>query len=673
VTALLAPVVLLVAACTGPDGPTAQDAADDLAAGLASGDLSGVVLVTDTGADPQAHLTETTEPLREAAEQAGVAPTVTVAQVTVDEEAEPRTAQATLAWTWPVTAQDAWEYTTTTSLEQVEPPDGSDEPPSWQVRWDTDLVAPELRAGERFDVSTAAPDRGAILDLHDEPLVTERDVWRIGIDKTFGTASQWRGQAEDLALVVGLDRQEYADRVEAAGEKAFVEAITIRDVNPGVNFSLDQVRGMDGVNVVADTMELAPTSTFAREVLGRSGPATAEVIAESDGAIAEGDVVGLSGLQADYDEALRGLPGMVVERLPAEQDADAGEEPVEVFRVEPVDGADVATSFDPALQERAEEVLSDVGPASAIVAIRPSTGDVVAAASGPGSEGWSTATLGQYPPGSTFKVVDALALLRSGVTPQDTVSCPETLTVDGRTYENVPGYPASATGKVPLATAFAHSCNTAFIGAMAEVDPADTAAAAADLGLVPDLGAGAASFGGDVPTDLEGQTARAEAAIGQGTVLASPLGMATVAASVAAGEKVEPRLVREVVGGAEDAAAAPSPSPSASPSGSPSAPAEEESEDAAPQGTPAGLTADEADALLKLMGGVVSEGSASALADVPGVVGAKTGTAQYGDGSRQHVWMLAVADDLAVTVFVEDGEYGSTTAGPLMGEFLSRR
>jgi cell division protein FtsI/penicillin-binding protein 2 len=55
------------------------------------------------------------------------------------------------------------------------------------------------------------------------------------------------------------------------------------------------------------------------------------------------------------------------------------------------------------------------------------------------------------------------------------------------------------------------------------------------------------------------------------------------------------------------------------------------------------------------------------------VVGAKTGTAQYGDGTRQHVWMLAVADDLAVAVFVEDGEYGSTTAGPLMGSFLAGR
>ena len=51
------------------------------------------------------------------------------------------------------------------------------------------------------------------------------------------------------------------------------------------------------------------------------------------------------------------------------------------------------------------------------MAIRPSTGELVAVASGPGSKGYNTATFGRYAPGSTFKVVSALALLRAGVTP----------------------------------------------------------------------------------------------------------------------------------------------------------------------------------------------------------------------------------------------------------------
>ena len=104
-------------------------------------------------------------------------------------------------------------------------------------------------------------------------------------------------------------------------------------------------------------------------------------------------------------------------------------------------------------------------------------------ASGPGSEGWSTATLGQYPPGSTFKVVDALAFGRAGITPDTKVSCPTSITVDGRSFGNVPGYPSSATGNVPLSTAFAHSCNTAMIAQRGKVAQADLATAASDLGL----------------------------------------------------------------------------------------------------------------------------------------------------------------------------------------------
>ncbi|WP_402469813.1 penicillin-binding transpeptidase domain-containing protein [Isoptericola aurantiacus] len=687
--ALLTPAVLAAAGCTGPDRPPASETADALASALAAGDVSAFTLVTTTSAIPQQHLEEVTAPLVAAAEQAGLEPTVQVTDVTESPEAEGEepTADVTLAWSWPLSAEHTWEYTTTTELAWAAPPEDSDESGEWKVLWQPDLVAPDLAAGERLEIAAAEPDRGDLLDVHGDPLVTERDVWRIGIDKTYLKPSQYEAQARELAKLVGLDPAEYAGRVEAAGDKAYVLAITIRQDHKtsGVDFTADDARGITGVNVLADTMELAPTSSFARPVLGRSGDATAEIIEDSDGEIVAGDVVGLSGLQQEYDGELRGTAGLTVDVVSRDDEVLR-----EAYRVDPVDGADVATAFDPDLQVLAEEVLADVEPASAIVAIRPSTGDVLAAASGPGSEGWSTATLGQYPPGSTFKVAGALALMRSGVFPEDTVDCPATRTVDGRTYSNVPGYPASATGQVSFRTAFAHSCNTAFIGAGGDLAPGSLADAAADLGLVAEPATGTASFLGEVPPSDDGATARAETMIGQGAVLASPLGMATVAASVAAGRKVEPRIVREVVpadgspagdagdaGTDDDASTAPSPeaSEASEASGASGAPSSEPSDDAASAqasaGTDKGLTKTEAADLRDLMGAVVSEGSASALADIPGVVGAKTGTAQYGDGSRQHVWMLAIEDDLAVAVFVEDGEYGSTTAGPLMGAFLS--
>jgi cell division protein FtsI/penicillin-binding protein 2 len=86
------------------------------------------------------------------------------------------------------------------------------------------------------------------------------------------------------------------------------------------------------------------------------------------------------------------------------------------------------------------------------------------------------------------------------------------------------------------------------------------------------------------------------------------------------------------------------------------------------------LTGTEAAQLRSLLRGVVTSGSGSLLADVPGPpVIAKTGTAEYvaeGGGLRTHAWMIAAQGDLAVAVFVEDGVSGSQTAGPLLEAFL---
>jgi cell division protein FtsI/penicillin-binding protein 2 len=133
--------------------------------------------------------------------------------------------------------------------------------------------------------------------------------------------------------------------------------------------------------------------------------------------------------------------------------------------------------------------------------------------------------------------------------------------------------------------------------------------------------------------------------IGQARVQATPLGMATVAASVAAGARVTPRLLLGTAG--ETATPAPDP--------------------AQP------LTTAEADALRSMMRAVVTEGGGDFLQDVPGPeVIAKSGTAQYGAGDdlQNHAWMIAAQGDLAVAVFVETGDFGSTTSGPLLEAFL---
>jgi cell division protein FtsI/penicillin-binding protein 2 len=74
-----------------------------------------------------------------------------------------------------------------------------------------------------------------------------------------------------------------------------------------------------------------------------------------------------------------------------------------------------------------------------------------------------------------------------------------------------------------------------------------------------------------------------------------------------------------------------------------------------------------------MLRGVVTGGSGSQLADVPGEpVLAKTGTAEFAgdDGIQTHAWMVAAQGDLAVAVFVGIGESGSQTAGPILEAFL---
>ncbi|MBD5785684.1 penicillin-binding protein [Cellulosimicrobium terreum] len=627
------PVLALpLAACT-PDKPSADDAAAAFARALSSGDVSAVAFGGADAADVQGHLDAVTEPLVD------LDRTVEVQDVTVDEEGDDagERATATLAYTWDVTDDAAWEYTTSVDLAFAEPGEGEDGPGAWEVDWEPGVLVPDLQDGDRLAVDRVRAERAEILGADDVPIVADRPVYRIGLDKTRVGADAWDSAARALADVVGIDADAFADQVAGAGEKAFVEAITVRTQDTA-GIDVDDARAIEGVSVLDDEMPLAPTREFARPILGRVGDATAEIVEESEGAVVAGDTVGLSGLQRQYDQQLRGAPGVSISVVPDGSAED--EEPTEVFAVDPVDGVPLSTTLRPDMQVAAEQVLADVGSPSAIVAIRPSTGEVLAAASGAAGEGLSTATAGQYAPGSTFKVATTLAMLRAGLTPDTTVECPETITVDGRSFQNVPGYPTDALGDVPLRTAFANSCNTAMIGQRDTVTQQDLHDAAASLGLGVESELGAPAYWGDVPTDSEG-TAHAASMIGQGQVLASPLTMATLAASVSAGHRVAPVMVHP------------------------------DAQQVADETPDAGdLTEDEAATLRSLMASVVTDGSGALLQDLPGELGAKTGTAQYGDGEQAHAWMIATQDDLAVAVFVETGEGGSVTAGPLMHDFL---
>jgi cell division protein FtsI/penicillin-binding protein 2 len=550
----------------------------------------------------------------------------------------PRVADVVLEWAWDLDGNGAGDWTYTTQARVAEDTDGN-----WHAGYEDAVLAEALAAGGELRLSRPAPERGEIVDGDLAAIVTARPVHRIGIDKTRlpeGVEDeQIHAAAVDLAEVVGLDDPvAYAERVMASGPRAFVEIITVRQESDEVD--LEALAGIPGAVALPDELPLAPTASWARPLLGRAGEATAEIIEESGGAVGPGDVVGLSGLQHTYDAHLRGLPGLVVTH-------HHGEESEVLYEREAVAGGDLQLSLDIALQTAAEHALATEEAPAGLVAIQPSTGNVLAVANGPGTEGQNLAMLATLAPGSTFKMVTALALLRAGVAAGDIVSCTDGATVSGRTIRNYPGYPEDYIGDITLTDALAQSCNSALINARDRLTPQGLADAAASLGFGQSLPVDWAAYTGSVPAEMT-DTELAASLIGQGDILASPLAMATVAAAIRAGEVVRPRLVL----GPENLA---------------------DGDTSAADAPPNPLTPQEAEALREFMRAVVEEGTGSLLLDVQGEpVHAKTGSAEAGEGEDYRVdsWMIAYQGDLAVAALVQGGGHGAGAAGAVVERFL---
>lgn len=616
---LLVPAVGLgLTACDAEPETSPEEVAGLLARAIESGDFSAVPL---TEAQPQ-----DAARARDTAYE-GLRDVPVVVEVTeVRELTDVPRAEARFAISWDLPGEDDPVREVPVRLRQVEG--------EWHAVWEHGLLG--VQSGRRLVVEETEPERADILDRDGEPLLTARPVVRFGVDKTRVTDEAGQAAAaRELAEAAGIDPEPYAERVAAAGPRAFVELITYRAQDPDGQELRRRVQDIDGAVALEDTRVLGPTRTFAQPLLGTVGPVTAEMVEEDPERYQPGDEAGLSGLAAALEERVTGEPGL---RLVEVQDSDGARLVVDEQAPQPADP--VRVSLDLQLQEHAEEVLADVEPASALVAIHHPSGEVVAAANGPGSQGQDTALAAQYAPGSTFKLVTALALLRAGLTPESTVHCSDELVVDGYVFHNVPGYAPENLGEIPLTEAIAHSCNTALIAARDQAPMDAVAQAAADLGLGATWGMPVTAFSGSVPDNAASDTEHGANLIGQGRILASPMAMAAVAATIAQGQVVVPRVLPE-----------------------------EE-----PPEVSSDLTEQEAADLRELMRAVVTDGAASLLADNPGgPVLAKTGTAEYGTESppRTHAWMIAIQDELAVAVFVEDGRRGSEVAGPLVDRFLT--
>jgi hypothetical protein len=313
--------------------------------------------------------------------------------------------------------------------------------------------------------------------------------------------------------------------------------------------------------------------------------------------------------------------------------------PAAVFT--PPKPATIQTTLDAHLQQVAESAVRQQvlqGKSTGAVVIRPKDGHILAIANT--ASDVNLAIDGLQPPGSTMKIITSAALFdHSGLTPGSVLPCPRTQIASSETFTNEADVPATTTST--MTDDFARSCNTAFVyGAGQYLTQTGQPASALHDEAQQVFGFGSWSIGGGVttqdpsiPADPTGGD-RAAQYIGQGQVVVSPLVMASVAATVQNGSFHQPILIP--------------------------------GQDQTP--APAQLSARDDGYLQHMMTAVAQYGTAAPrLGGLTGV-GAKTGTAEVGNGTDG--WMVAYNGNIAVCALVQGGSSGVDSAGYVVRSLL---
>jgi cell division protein FtsI/penicillin-binding protein 2 len=599
--------------CLFGKDPQPDPAARAFLEAWADGDVATAAAATDDVAGAQAALQATKEELAPTkADLVAGAPTANGNQATVPFQAS-----------WSLRGVgDPWRYDGRLSLVKQNK--------AWKVHWEPADLHPRLAAGQKLAVQRSLPDRAPLLASTGAPLFALTDVVTIGVEPR--RVTDLPALAGTLATVLGVRAADVVADVNKAKPTDFVTVITLRE--PDYQRVKAQVHDLAGTVFRSERRLLGPSTRFAQPLLGTVGDATKEVLDEAGPGYLPGDQLGRSGLQRALNPSLAGVAGAKV----VAEDAQ-GKVVTVIGQIAARPGKPVRTTLDPTVQNAADAAVAAVTTPAAIVAIQPSTGNLLAVSNNAAAPG-DIALTGRYPAGSTFKTVTATALLQAGVVkPASAVACPATTIVYGKQFQNENKFDL---GTVPLRTAFAKSCNTTFTALSQRLPRRALADAAAKYGIAAGYRLPVPSFDGLVPTPKD-DTEKAADAIGQGKVEVSPLALALVAAGVERGKAVPPALV----------------------TGIPAAPGGRQ-----PDGPPPAVLP----ALRDMMRAVVTSGTATALEDIPGApVSGKTGTAEYGTAvpPRAHAWFMGFRGDFAFAVFVYDGESSHTSAVPMARTFLT--
>ncbi|TFV56509.1 penicillin-binding transpeptidase domain-containing protein [Mycobacterium sp. PS03-16] len=573
VTGLLAVATVLgslgLAGCTPrPDGP--EPAAEEFFAALATGDTAAAAELADHPADARAALNEAWAGLQ----ATGLDAQIIGSKYTLD------TGSITYRYTWHLPKDRTWTYDGQLNMVRDEG--------RWEVRWSATGLHPRLGENQTFALRADPPPRASVNERGGTDVLVPGYRYHIALDAKAAGAelmSTARVVADALRpFDPALDAQRLAEQASSMAEPMSLLILNQADHDRVVGL-LNQRPGV----VITPHAAMLPTDPqFAPAIIDQ---VRQEVADELDGR-AGWRVVTVNQNGVDVD-VLTEVPG---DPAPS-----------------------VTISLDRSVQSAAQNAVNITGKQAMIVAIKASTGEILAVAQNAAADAEGPlATMGLYPPGSTFKIVTAgAAIERDMATPNTLLGCPGHMDIGHRT---VPNYGGFDLGTVPLSRAFASSCNTTFAELASRMPPRGLTTAAAQYGIGPDYRIeGMKTVSGSVPPTVN-LAERTEDGFGQGKVLVSPFGMALVAATVAAGQTPVPRLI--------------------------------EGSETVVTGDRSPITPKMVEGLRPMMRLVVTNGTADDLAGAGDVRG-KTGEAEFAGGS--HSWFAGYRGDLAFAALIVGG------------------
>ncbi|MDN5747205.1 MAG: penicillin-binding protein, partial [Pseudonocardia sp.] len=354
IRALLVTVALLTVTvgCGLFDGGGPEGTAREYLAAWSAGDAAGAAALTDDPAAAAELLSATREAL------APVSLSATVRQVRTATDR----ATASVDVTWDLGEGRTWSYLGELELTVVPEESG------WKIRFDPTAVHPELGAGQRLAVTAEPAPPAPVVDRVGAPLLQATTVVTVLLDRT-ATGDLPAVTSTLAAALTPLDPAiTEASITDGAARTPDGQAYAVAVLRETDYRSVrDAIHDLPGVRFTTGERLLAPDAGFARQVL----PAVrAEVAAQLDG------VAGWS---------VRALNG-------------AGATVRTLVETPPQPGTTVATGLDRGLQTAAEDAVEPIGQQAMIVAVAPSTGEILAVAQNDAADTQGpVALLGRYP------------------------------------------------------------------------------------------------------------------------------------------------------------------------------------------------------------------------------------------------------------------------------------